>query len=61
MQKELTFKDMYENKELFEEDDEEDTDWEPCPVEKSVEVIKWFCKNCTMDNLDNDICCEVCL
>ncbi|CAL5198538.1 unnamed protein product [Lathyrus oleraceus] len=60
MQKELTFKDMYENKELFEEDDEEDTDWEPCPVEKSVEVIKWFCKNCTMDNLDNDICCEEC-
>ncbi|KAI5389330.1 hypothetical protein KIW84_074829 [Lathyrus oleraceus] len=41
-------------------DDEKDNDWEPCPMEKFVEVVKWFYKNCTMNNLDNNICCEVC-
>lgn len=63
LQKELTFQDMYQNQELFAEDDEEDDDWEPSQLNKCVEVAKWFCKNCTMDNLDNDDndgLCETC-
>jgi hypothetical protein len=61
VQKELTFQDLYQSQELFDEDDEEDDDWDPTQLQKCLEVIKWFCKNCTMDNLNNDVCCQVCL
>jgi histone deacetylase 6 len=62
LQKELTFQDLYENQELFdEEDDDEDGDWDPSQLQMCVEVIKWFCKNCTVDNINNDVCCRVCL
>jgi histone deacetylase 6 len=62
LQKELTFQDLYENQELFdEEDDDEDSDWDPSQLQMCVEVIKWFCKNCTVDNINNDVCCRVCL
>ncbi|WJX95700.1 Histone deacetylase 15, variant 2 [Trifolium repens] len=61
LQKELTFQDLYENQELFdEEDDDEDDDWDPSQLQMCVEVIKWFCKNCTVDNINNDVCCRIC-
>ncbi|KAK2411529.1 histone deacetylase [Trifolium repens] len=61
LQKELTFQDLYENQELFdEEDDDEDGDWDPSQLQMCVEVIKWFCKNCTVDNINNDVCCRIC-
>lgn len=60
VQKELTFQDLYQSQELFDEDDEEDDDWDPTQLQKCLEVIKWFCKNCTMDNLNNDVCCQIC-
>ncbi|MCH89939.1 histone deacetylase 15-like, partial [Trifolium medium] len=60
LQKELTFQDLYENQELFDEDDDEDGDWDPSQLQKCVEVIKWLCKNCTMDNINDDVCCRIC-
>ena len=45
-QGDLTFQDIHGNKDFFDEDDEDDSDWEP--VQKHVELIKWFCINCTM-------------
>ncbi|KAJ4821933.1 Histone deacetylase 15 [Turnera subulata] len=55
--RELTFQDMYENQDLF-DDEEDDSDWEP--VQKHVEILKWFCTNCTMVNLDDVVYCEIC-
>ncbi|XP_040996506.1 histone deacetylase 15 isoform X2 [Juglans microcarpa x Juglans regia] len=57
-QKEMTFQDMYNNQGLFDEDDDEDSDWEP--AQEHVEVVKWFCNNCTMVNLDDVIHCDIC-
>uniref|UniRef100_A0A2P2L5R4 Uncharacterized protein MANES_01G020400 n=1 Tax=Rhizophora mucronata TaxID=61149 RepID=A0A2P2L5R4_RHIMU len=57
-QREMTFQDMYNNQGLFDEDDEEDSDWEP--VQKRVEIVKWFCTNCTMVNLNDVIHCDIC-
>ena len=57
--KELTFKDMYNNQDAFDDDDEDDSDWEP--VQKHIEILKWFCTNCTMVNLDDVVHCDVCL
>lgn len=55
--KELTFQDMYNNQDAFDDDDEDDSDWEP--VQKHIEVVKWFCTNCTMVNLDDVFLCDV--
>lgn len=55
----MTFQDMYNNQGLFDEDDDEDSDWEP--AQEHVEAVKWFCNNCTMVNLDDIIHCDVCL
>ncbi|CAJ2634891.1 unnamed protein product [Trifolium pratense] len=60
LQKELTFQDLYENQELFDEDDDEDGDWDPSQLQKCLEVIKWLCKNCTVDNINDDVCCRIC-
>ncbi|KAK7265018.1 hypothetical protein RJT34_32634 [Clitoria ternatea] len=61
LQKELTFQYMYENNGLFDEDDDEDdSDWEPFQLHKCVELVKWFCKNCTMVNPGNVDCCDIC-
>ncbi|XP_035546860.1 histone deacetylase 15 isoform X2 [Juglans regia] len=57
-QKEMTFQDMYNNQGLFDENDDEDSDWEP--AQEHVEVVKWFCNNCTMVNLDDVIHCDIC-
>ena len=51
---------MYENQDLFDDEDDEDSDWEPI-IEKSLEVVKWFCTNCTMVNLEDINLCDVCL
>ncbi|PON62099.1 Histone deacetylase superfamily [Parasponia andersonii] len=57
--KDLTFQDMYDDQNLFDDDDDdEDSDWEP--LQKPVEVLKWFCTNCTMVNVDNIVHCEIC-
>ncbi|XP_027329576.1 histone deacetylase 15 isoform X1 [Abrus precatorius] len=59
--KELTFQDMYQNHGMFDDDDDDDdSDWEPFQIPKCVEVVKWFCKNCTMVNVDEVDCCEIC-
>ncbi|KAF4391688.1 hypothetical protein G4B88_005574 [Cannabis sativa] len=55
--KELTFQDMYDNNNLFDEDDD-DSDWEP--LQKHVEVLRWFCPNCTMLNFDDIVHCDIC-
>lgn len=58
VQREMTLQDMY-NQDSFDDDDEEDSDWEP--MQKHVEIMKWFCTNCTMVNLDDVVHCDVCL
>ncbi|XP_062116943.1 histone deacetylase 15 isoform X2 [Humulus lupulus] len=55
--KELTFQDMYDINDLFDEDDD-DSDWEP--LQKHVEVVRWFCPNCTMLNFDDIVHCDIC-
>ncbi|KAJ8752232.1 hypothetical protein K2173_003868 [Erythroxylum novogranatense] len=56
--KDLSFQDLY-NKDIFDDDeDEDDSDWEP--LQKHVEIIKWFCTNCTMINLGDAVHCDVC-
>ncbi|ESW27132.1 hypothetical protein PHAVU_003G176700 [Phaseolus vulgaris] len=62
LQKELTFQDMYQNDGVFDEDDEDDSDWEPFQLPKCVEfeIKKWCCRNCTMTNLDCYDCCDIC-
>ncbi|XP_031404324.1 histone deacetylase 15 isoform X2 [Punica granatum] len=50
--------DMNEYETAFNEDDEEDSDWEP--LKRHVEILKWFCTNCTMVNLDDVVHCDVC-
>ncbi|KAI4344053.1 hypothetical protein L6164_011327 [Bauhinia variegata] len=57
-QKEVTLEDMYNNQDLFDEDDDDDSDWEP--LQNRVELIKWFCRNCTMVNLDDVVYCDIC-
>lgn len=49
---------MYENQDMFDQEDDDDSDWEPM-LHKCEEVTKWFCKNCTMVNVDIVDCCEV--
>lgn len=54
-QKEMTFQDMY-NQDL--DDDDDDSDWEP--LQKHVEIVRWFCTNCTMVNLGDVVHCDIC-
>ncbi|GAA0142120.1 histone modifying enzyme [Lithospermum erythrorhizon] len=56
-QTDVTLEEMYNNQYDFDED-EEDCDWQP--IEKHVEIVKWFCVNCTMANLDGLVHCDVC-
>ncbi|KAJ7956592.1 Histone deacetylase [Quillaja saponaria] len=55
-QKEMTLEDMYWQEMV--DDDDDDSDWEP--LQKCVEIMKWFCTNCTMVNLDSVILCDIC-
>ncbi|XP_039042894.1 histone deacetylase 15-like isoform X2 [Hibiscus syriacus] len=56
--KELAFQDMCDNQDLFDDEDEDDSDREP--VQKHIEVLKWFCTNCKMVNLDDVSHCDIC-
>ncbi|XP_060205589.1 histone deacetylase 15 [Lycium barbarum] len=53
----MTLEDMYNARYNFEEEDD-DSDWEPS--EKQIEVLKWFCVNCTMVNVEDVGNCEIC-
>lgn len=55
-QKEMTLEDMYNQGDY--DDDDDDSDWEP--IQKHMEIRKWFCINCTVPNFDNDVYCYVC-
>lgn len=61
VQREMTIQDMYNQESFDDEDEEDDSDWEP--IRKHVEVTKWFCTNCTMSNLELDdiVHCDVCV
>ncbi|KAG5039329.1 hypothetical protein JHK82_011484 [Glycine max] len=62
-QKDLTFQDIYQNDGMFDDYDDEDSDWEPFQLHNKCvefEIKKWFCRNCTMVNLDHDDCCYIC-
>lgn len=52
----MTLQDIYNKEGDF--DDEDDSDWEP--LEKHIPVVKWFCVNCTMVNVDDAIYCHIC-
>lgn len=54
-QKEMTLQDMYNN-DLG--DDGDDSDWEP--LQEPIEIVKWFCVNCTMTNLCDASLCRIC-
>ncbi|KAH7850601.1 hypothetical protein Vadar_000322 [Vaccinium darrowii] len=56
-QKEMTLEDMYNNQYDF-DDEDDDSDWEP--LQKPAAIVKWFCVNCTMVNLGDDIHCDIC-
>lgn len=56
-QKEMTMQDMYNNPDNY-DDDDDDSDWEP--LQKQPTLMKWFCINCTMVNLDDVIYCDIC-
>lgn len=53
----MALEDMYNARYNIDEDDD-DSDWEPS--EKQIEVLKWFCVNCTMINVEDVGNCEVC-
>ncbi|KAJ7978839.1 Histone deacetylase [Quillaja saponaria] len=55
-QKEMTLEDMYGQEMVDDDDDDDDSDWEP--IEKCVKIMKWFCTNCTMVNVDGVIHCK---
>lgn len=54
-QKEMTLQDVYNSDEY---DDDDDSDWEP--LQEQPTVMKWFCINCTMVNLDDAVFCNIC-
>lgn len=54
-QKEMTLQDMYSN---VLGDDDEDSDWEP--LQEPIDIMKWFCVNCTMANLGDGPLCRIC-
>ncbi|GAV68945.1 hypothetical protein CFOL_v3_12448, partial [Cephalotus follicularis] len=55
--KDMTLQDIYNIQGLF-EDNDDDTNW--VPVQKIVEIKKWFCTNCTMVNFGDDVHCDIC-
>lgn len=59
---EMTFQDIYDADALLnEEDEEDDSDWEPLQQQMMpVEFVKWCCVNCTMSNPGDMVHCYVC-
>ncbi|KAI4324634.1 hypothetical protein MLD38_030104 [Melastoma candidum] len=67
-QKEMTIQDVYGAELMDDDEEEDDSDWEPSattqPLEE-VEIVKWFCTNCTVVNFgaagaDGGFHCDVC-
>ncbi|KAK4409587.1 Histone deacetylase 15 [Sesamum angolense] len=58
----MTLEEMYNSQHDFEDDEDDDSDWEPSalPDHNVVEIPKWFCLNCTMVNIGDDLHCDVC-
>ncbi|XP_073143062.1 histone deacetylase 15-like isoform X2 [Henckelia pumila] len=57
----VTLEDMYNNSYEFEDDEDDDSDWEPSSQDQNVlKITKWFCVNCTMDNFGTGVHCEFC-
>ncbi|KAI3463770.1 hypothetical protein Pfo_020433 [Paulownia fortunei] len=58
----MTLEEMYNSQYDFEDDEDDDSDWEPSalPDPNVVEIPKWFCLNCTMVNIGADFHCDVC-
>ncbi|KAH0880414.1 hypothetical protein HID58_067808 [Brassica napus] len=58
---EMTFQDIYGADALLnEEDEEDDSDWEPVLQNTPVEFVKWCCVNCTMANPGDMVHCYIC-
>ncbi|CAH8302168.1 unnamed protein product [Eruca vesicaria subsp. sativa] len=59
---EMTFQDIYGAETLLnEEDEEDDSDWEPMQqTMMPVEFVKWCCVNCTMANPGDMVHCYIC-
>ncbi|XP_073296704.1 histone deacetylase 15-like isoform X3 [Primulina huaijiensis] len=57
----VTLEDMYNNNYEFEDDEDDDSDWEPSfQAQNVLEIAKWFCVNCTIDNFATSVHCEFC-
>lgn len=57
---EMTFQDIYGAETLLnDEDEEDDSDWEPVQQTTPVEFVKWCCVNCTMANPGDMVHCYV--
>lgn len=57
-QSKMTLQDLYNQNGFDIEEDDDDSDWEP--MQKHVDVVKWFCRNCTVVNSGRAIHCDVC-
>ncbi|CAK9146958.1 unnamed protein product [Ilex paraguariensis] len=57
-QKDMTLEDMYNNQDGFDNDDDDDSDWEP--LRNHLAVVTWYCVNCTMVNVEGVVHCDVC-
>nr|VDC72238.1 unnamed protein product [Brassica rapa] len=59
---EMTFQDIYDADALLnEEDEEDDSDWEPLQQQMMpVEFVRWCCVNCTMSNPGDMVHCYIC-
>lgn len=53
----MSLQDMY-NKEGDFDDEDDDSDWDP--LEQHLTIVKWFCVNCTMVNVDGATYCHIC-
>ena len=51
-----TLQDLSNMVEQYEDEDDEDSDWEPV---MRMTCEKWFCVNCTMANFEDGSHCEV--
>ncbi|GER32892.1 histone deacetylase 15 [Striga asiatica] len=58
----MTLEEMYNGQYDFEDDEDDDSDWEPSDVPNPnvVEIPKWFCLNCTMVNIGVGSHCDLC-
>ncbi|XP_077245745.1 histone deacetylase 15-like isoform X2 [Tasmannia lanceolata] len=53
-----SLQDIFELQELFDDEDDDDSDWEPS--QNGIISKKWFCTNCIMPNFEDVLHCDVC-